>query len=244
MITLQECRNSPNKDLTNNLVIFDVDGTLTDTMDIDTSCFAESLYELYPTIKVNTNWASYQYSTDTGFLLEIFKDNFSREPTKVEIAQIQACFFKRLTSVFNEPFVKCTPLAGALTIFEKLKAVNWQIAIATGCWEESALLKLNRAKISHADIPIGHGGDGFRREDIIYSAIKKAKTTYKVQNYQKIVYIGGRNWDKKAAYDAGVDFIGIGPVFRNTNTDYIENYEQEHLLNYLSKKEKTSLCYD
>jgi phosphoglycolate phosphatase-like HAD superfamily hydrolase len=163
-------------DLTNNLVIFDVDGTLTDTMDIDTTCFAESIYELYPDITINTNWESYQYSTDTGFLLEIFNKNFSREPTDEELSQIQTVFFKRLNSIFYQQSIKCTHLEGALTIFEKLKAVNWQVAIATGCWEQSALLKLKAAKLPHNFIPMGHGGDGFRREDIVHSAIEKAKT--------------------------------------------------------------------
>lgn len=85
---------------------------------------------------------------------------------------------------------------------------------------------------------MGHGGDGFRREDIIHSAVQKAKTAYKVQDYQSIVYIGDRNWDKKAAQNAGIGFIGIGPIFNNTGTDYIENYENGQLLNYLQKKMK------
>ena len=109
------------------------------------------------------------------------------------------------------------------------------MAIATGCWEESALLKLNAAKIVHDHIPMGHGGDGFRREDIIHSAIEKAKVAYRVQDYQNIVYVGDRNWDKKAAHAAGVEFIGIGPIFAGTDTDYIENYESEHLFSYLQK---------
>ena len=85
MFNLKENSNSQDKMLKNNLVIFDVDGTLTDTMDIDTTCFAESIHELYPGITINTNWESYQYSTDTGFLLEIFSNNFSREPTGEEL---------------------------------------------------------------------------------------------------------------------------------------------------------------
>ena len=192
MFNLKENSNSQDKMLKNNLVIFDVDGTLTDTMDIDTTCFAESIHELYPGITINTNWESYQYSTDTGFLLEIFSNNFSREPTAEELSQIQTCFFKRLTSAFYQQSIKCTPIEGALTIFEKLKAINWQIAIATGCWEKSALLKLELAKIPYNFIPMGHGGDGFRRENIIHSAVEKAKSAYKVQDYQNIVYIGDR----------------------------------------------------
>jgi phosphoglycolate phosphatase-like HAD superfamily hydrolase len=239
MVHIKESGNYQNRDLINNLVIFDVDGTLTDTMDIDTACFAETIYELYPGITINTNWESYQNSTDTGFLLEIFNTHFSREPTKEELNQIQTCFFNRLTSVFYQQSITCTPLKGALTIFEKLKAINWQVAIATGCWQQSALLKLKAAKISHNYIPMGHGGDGFRREDIIHSAVEKAKKAYKVQDYQNIVYIGDRNWDKKAAYDAGVEFIGIGSVFSNTGIDYIENYESELLLKYLREKERS-----
>lgn len=234
MVYLKESINCQN-----NLVIFDVDGTLTDTMDIDTTCFAETIYELYPGITINTHWESYQYATDTGFLLEIFNKNFSREPTKKELSQIQICFFNRLISVFYQQSIQCTPLEGALTIFEKLKAINWQVAIATGCWEQSALLKLKAAKMSHDHIPMGHGDDGFRREDIIHRAIEKAKTAYQVQDYQNIVYIGDRNWDKQAAQNAGVEFIGIGSVFSNTDIDYIEDYASEHLLNYLRKKEKS-----
>ena len=57
-----------------------------------------------------------------------------------------------------------------------------------GYWEQSALLKLKAAKIPHSFILMGHGGDGFRREDIIHRAVEKAKIAYKVRII-KILFI-------------------------------------------------------
>jgi len=68
-----------------------------------------------------------------------------------------------------------------------IKVKNHQLASGHCHWLLGAIrfIKIKNTSISHVDIPMGHGGDGFRREDIIQSAIGKAKTAYKVQDYQK-----------------------------------------------------------
>lgn len=75
------------------LVIFDIDGTLTDTMGINTDAYAKTFLQCYG-IKINTNWSAYQYSTDSGFLIELFDVHFRRIPTTQETTTFKEIFFK------------------------------------------------------------------------------------------------------------------------------------------------------
>ena len=53
-----------------NLIIFDVDGTLIESMGIDTKVYAETFLQSYNTT-INTDWNRYRYSTDSGIFLEL-----------------------------------------------------------------------------------------------------------------------------------------------------------------------------
>ena len=56
------------------LVIFDVDGTLTNTYKIDENCFVRALALEFGIFGVNTNWTEYSYTTDSGITQQIFQE--------------------------------------------------------------------------------------------------------------------------------------------------------------------------
>ncbi len=49
-----------------HLVMFDIDGTLTETGKIDEECFVRSLADVCGFADVKTDWSSYKHTTDSG----------------------------------------------------------------------------------------------------------------------------------------------------------------------------------
>ena len=51
-----------------NLVMFDIDGTLTQTCAVDAACYVEAVMEVTGLRAISTDWASYRHTTDSGIL--------------------------------------------------------------------------------------------------------------------------------------------------------------------------------
>ena len=224
------------KTMTNKLIIFDIDGTLTKTNDVDSVLFEKAILDILPIYSLDTNWANYKYSTDAGIITEIIQSHFNRAPYASEIESIKNRFFSYLTSTFSDDPSHCLPINGAQVIFKKLFKLEWDIVIATGGWETSALLKLRSANIPHQTIPIAHSDDHMERKNIISIAIERSQNHYKKCDYTKVIYVGDRLWDKCAAMDLGIGFIGIGDdlgKLAEKDFVYISDYVDMKLENYL-----------
>src|SRR5262249_31477088 len=134
----------------NNLIIFDIDGTLTNTVSMDSDIFLNAFIDYLNIDKLNSNWHEYKYSTDSGFALEIFEKHIGRSPTDKEVSDIKKDFFNSLSNKIKQSPSCCVPIDGAQTVFsEILKIQHWDTAIATGGWEKSALIKLKHASINY-----------------------------------------------------------------------------------------------
>lgn len=197
-----------------NLIVFDIDGTLTDTHHADADLFFKAICENLEITNLIKTWENYKYSTDSGFLLEICEQHLKRPPTAEENKKIQTYFHTSLKKYFNE--LTCQPIAGAQEIFSYIHTLgNWNIAIATGAWNESALIKLTTAKIPHTNIPLATSSEHIERSEIIKIAIERAKEIYQIQNYNHVIYVGDRKWDLLAAKTLNIGFIGIGENIKN-----------------------------
>lgn len=225
------------KTMTNKLIIFDIDGTLTKTNDIDSVLFEKAILDILPIHSLGTNWTNYKYSTDIGIITEIIESKFNRTPHTSEIEPIKNRFFSYLTSAFSNDHSHCLPINGAQGIFKKLSKLGWDIAIATGGWETSALLKLRSANIPYQTTPIAHSDDHMERKNIISIAIERSQNYYK-KCYTNVIYVGDRLWDKRAAMDLGIGFIGVGnDLGELTDRDFfhVSDYAGMELENYLLK---------
>jgi phosphoglycolate phosphatase-like HAD superfamily hydrolase len=102
-------------------------------------------------------------------------------------------------------------IAGASVALSKLKGESdWAVAIATGCWRESALLKLRAAKIDIEGIPAAFAEDGLSREEILQSAVSQSLEQYRVTRFAKTVSIGDGLWDVRTARHLDFTFLGVG----------------------------------
>ena len=62
------------------LVVFDLDGTLTRTNDVDGECFVRAFMETLQLAELNQDWDSYEQVSDEGVTRQIFVERFGRHP--------------------------------------------------------------------------------------------------------------------------------------------------------------------
>ena len=194
-----------------NLAIFDIDGTLTNTNSVDNECFVKAFAEALAITEIDTNWAAYPHTTDSGITQHIFEEKFGRNPEETEVGKFKACFVKMLREQYQSNSSSFAEIAGASTALNTLKRdSDWAVAIATGCWRESALLKLKAAKIDADGIPAAYAEGGLSREDILKAAVSHALAQYRVSRFGKIVSIGDGLWDVRTAGRLNFAFLGVG----------------------------------
>lgn len=155
------------------LVIFDIDGTLTNTNKVDADCFVRA-FEEFGIFNINQNWQDYTHSTDTGITQHVFQKNLGRLPSQEEFFKLKKCFIYLLQQASTNPNL-FSAIPGATSIINQLKILNYYVAIATGGWYDSAMFKLQKADIDITNAPIASADDSFSREEIIKLVILKSK---------------------------------------------------------------------
>jgi phosphoglycolate phosphatase-like HAD superfamily hydrolase len=194
-----------------NLAIFDIDGTLTNTNSVDEDCFVKALAEAHSIKDVVTDWAAYPHTTDSGIIQHIFEEEFRRSPEETELSKLRSCFVGMLSEHYHSASSSFAEIPGASVALKMLhQDSDWAVAIATGCWRESALLKLNAAKIDTEGIPAAYAEDGLSREEILQAAVAQSLEQYRVNCFEKIVSIGDGLWDVRTARRLNFAFLGVG----------------------------------
>ena len=92
------------------LILFDIDGTLTQSVDADAECFLRALEDEFGLREINDDWSLYPHCTDSGILATIFQERRGRTPTSAETAEVQSHFLALLAAVVAiiETFVTAT----------------------------------------------------------------------------------------------------------------------------------------
>ena len=193
------------------LAIFDIDGTLTNTNRVDDECFVKALAEAHAITEIDTDWATYPHTTDSGIILHIFQEKFGRNPDETEVGEFKSCFVNMLGEQYQSNSSSFAEIAGASFALHRLRRESdWAAAIATGCWRESALLKLRAARIDIDGIPAAYAEDGLSREEILRAAVSRSLKQYRLSSFGKIVSIGDGLWDVRAARRLNFTFLGVG----------------------------------
>lgn len=192
------------------LLIFDIDGTLTDTKEVDDDCFISAFFDEYNIALKNIDWTTFTNVTDYGLFLDIYSSVFNKKPTENDRLNFQRRFFEYLDIQLKSNPEKFKSVNGASTFINYcLDHTNFKIAFATGGWQYSANLKLQAADIFNVGIPISSCDILFRRQDIILEVIEKSKHHYKTQTFDTIIYFGDGVWDYKTTSELEIEFIGV-----------------------------------
>lgn len=190
------------------LVMFDIDGTLTASNDLDDLAFVQTVQDIFGIATVSEDWATYTHVTDACILREICEQQLGRLPDPDEIALFQKQLLQRLAQgAVREGGV--FPISGADALLKELQASpEYQICYAGGAWTASVQFKLQSAELPFADIPYAFADDHDSREGICQIALDRAQATYQ-QNFTHVIYVGDGIWDVRASKNLGYPFIGI-----------------------------------
>ena len=208
------------------LIMFDIDGTLTESFALDSGTFVEALGDAFGFRDVSDDWASYPNVTDTGILAELFRVRLGRAPTGEETAKMQARFValltERVTAAGGIP-----PVVGAVEVLARLRSSSdYAVSYASGGWRETALFKLRSAGLPTEGIPGAFSDDDPTREDICRASQQRAETFYG-RTFSRIIYVGDGVWDVRASRQLGYGFIGIG---ENDGADKLRAEGAVHVL--------------
>ena len=196
------------------LVIFDIDGTLTQTMKADEECFVRSLDAACGFSNVDTDWSRYKHATDSGIFREIYETRTGRLPSPSEASQFRQHFIQLLAAASSQsPFA---PVAGADRLLSRLaQGGSHRVSLATGGWRDSARLKMASAGMCFDDHPAASADDALDRESIMRLSRQRAAERYG-ESFACTVYVGDGVWDARACRSVGIPFIGIGTGSRAT----------------------------
>jgi phosphoglycolate phosphatase-like HAD superfamily hydrolase len=186
------------------LIIFDVDGTLCDTQEVDARCFSGAFECITGRPLPSTDWSQYPEVTNSAIVRDLLEEIGTPDIVFTERLIVDE-FVTRLGAEGNRSPELFQPIPGADDLFEELKkSEGYTIAIATGCWAESARLKLTRCGFMIENVPFASSSDTRRRSDIITLTARRSGC-----DINGAVYIGDGLWDFKASRELGMRFVGI-----------------------------------
>ncbi|HST30801.1 MAG TPA: HAD family hydrolase [Chthoniobacterales bacterium] len=188
------------------LVIFDIDGTLTQTMNADEECFVRSLAEVCGFRDVNTDWLRDKHATDSGIFHEIYEPRIGRPPLPIDISRFRQHFVALLARLSSTaPFAAVEGAPELLSLLDN--SAEHRVALATGAWRDSARLKMASAGLCYDGYPAASSDDALDRESIIRLSAQRAVERYGRCN--STVYVGDGVWDARACRNVGIPFIGV-----------------------------------
>lgn len=192
------------------LIMFDIDGTLTQTSDVDTDCYVQAVTQITSFERFSTDWGSYRHTSDSGILDELYRSRTGRSPTQDEIDAVRSRFVQLLTQVAAKSPNSYSAVVGAHAFIERVGKLEYAIALASGGWRESAYLKLLKAGFELHDVPAAFADDALAREEIMLCSYQRACLVYGVTHFDELSYVGDGTWDAIASKSVGYKFVVIG----------------------------------
>lgn len=193
------------------LAVFDIDGTLTRGDGLGTRCFFSAFDEVFGARLVDRTLEGYVESTDCGIALEAARRHLAREPHPAELEAFQRRYEERFEREVAGHRGSYRPLPGAERLFSFLEREHgWRVAVATGNWRRPAALKLACAGIEAPKVLAG-SEDGPNRAGVLRAAVEAASAG---NDGPRVVYVGDRHWDLRAAREVRAGFVGIAGAGR------------------------------
>ncbi len=191
-----------------HLVMFDIDGTLTETMRIDEECYVRSLMDVFGFADIDTDWSRYPRTTDSGIFDDVFTSRIGKSPTAEDVSRFRQHYIRLLAAISSPS--SFAPVAGAGKLLSRLaQGHTYRVSLATGGWSDSARLKMARAGMRFDDHPAASADDAFDRESIMRISRQRATERYGAP-FASTVYVGDGVWDARACRNLDIPFIGIG----------------------------------
>lgn len=209
-----------------NLIVFDIDDTLTKSENQHQTAYVETMIDFGIT-EINKDWKSYPNVTDSHILKLNYEANFKKEFNLNFIPDFEKKMTEKMLSLSKTEEIK-----GASKVVDFfMKETNYAICFATGSLLQPALEKLTQANINFVPDLVEASNTIYTRENIVKSAIKKAKSYFQVEDFRHVISVGDGIWDLKTARNLGVHFLGI----RDKNlTSFKKENIKSHITDWLN----------
>jgi len=185
------------------LAIFDNDGTICDTQDVEGACYARAIEHVTGRSLSTLDWTYYDEPTSSAIVRKLLGD----DPGAVaQEERIKREFVRLLEEAYPKYPGDFTQIPGAVQFIKRLMDEKiCSVAIATGCFDTSARFKLHCCGVALDRFPHATSSDTPRRRDIISLAAARAGI-----ELSSAVYFGDAEWDVRASRFLGIPMIGIG----------------------------------
>jgi phosphoglycolate phosphatase-like HAD superfamily hydrolase len=205
-----------------NLIVFDIDDTLTKSERQHQSAYVNAMRH-FGMSQINQDWKCYRNVTDSYILKVVYEQNFQKSfPLEMILDFEERMTSEMLTMQETEAILGAN---SAVQYF--LNETDYAICFATGSLHRPAMLKLEQAKINFTPELVEASNTIYTREDIVRSAMLKAKDYFQVDEFDQIISVGDGIWDMKTAKNLGVHFLGI----RDKN---LEDFQKEGIKSHIT----------
>lgn len=209
---------------TDILYIFDIDGTLTDSVPTYLKVITKVLADVG--IKnIDTDYDNYLHHTDRYALEYNYERNFGKktpDSLRNELDELLAQELRKHDPVLEIP--------GARDLLLQFQKREIPFSYGTGAFPKATAIKMKDANIPFIPEVLATSITSVSRVGFVKEAIEKSKTYYNVSFFEKIVAVGDGLWDLKAAQELNIDFLGIGVknkevLLQNGCTNWVKDFK-------------------
>src|SRR3954466_1485532 len=126
------------------LVIFDLDGTLLETNEVDTECYVAACRDELDVDLSAIAWSDFAHITDSAIAEELLTRSLRGAEAGV-LERMKLTFFELLSRAAASSPQRFRSVAGAESLVVRLSSIGWKIVIATGAWRTSVEIKIAAA---------------------------------------------------------------------------------------------------
>lgn len=202
-------------------VIFDIDGTLVDSVAFDARCYIAAVRDVLGDVSFRSDW-SYEHITDSGILRQLCQEN-GLDSAQCEHS-VKARFGELIAGHLSRQGI-CSPIPGARGLLEELRSTrDCHLGIATGGWGHTASMKLRHAGYDVSGLPIASADDAYERVRIMELCRARLPAT------RVTIYVGDGEWDQRASEQLGWHFVGVGSRLRGRCQHWLPDFSEPRLL--------------
>jgi beta-phosphoglucomutase-like phosphatase (HAD superfamily) len=191
------------------LVMFDMDGTLTDSFAIDENCYVLAISQALGLTDIVTAWDSYTHASASYCLQEIVRTSRGEPVTEAESRAVQQRMIGLMDEIAFRRGRGTAEIPGAADCVRELRRRNIAVAIASGDWESTARHKLASAGIPFENLPSAYCDVSHARAEIMQSALRRAAAHYGCAQFERVVYVGDAPWDVRACRELGWPLVAV-----------------------------------
>lgn len=188
----------------NTLIVFDIDGTLTDSIPTYLPVITKVLSDI-GLKDIDTDYDNYLHHTDLYALTYNYKRTFNKEAPHELRYEVDTLLETELLKHAAVP-----EIPGAIALLQKLQSLKIPFAYGTGAFPKATAVKMQGSKVPFIPEVLATSLHNVSRVGFVQEAINKAKVFYDRKRFDRVIAVGDGLWDLKAAQEMNIEFLGVG----------------------------------